>query len=195
MSEDFDLGDIILQRRIPVGDRDTTADLFQKTITIFPRMILEALDLIEAGGEAWTKQDPGQATFFHKRSVEDSRIDWNRSAEDIVNLVRAQPDPYPNAFAYHRGRRLRVLEASVTSRYYGGTPGRIFCREGDGIVIVCGPRAQRGREKGLLIRRVRTEDGDEYPAREYFQAMGGYLTAVPDLAFLQPDRSVGQPGS
>lgn len=39
-------------------------------------LTLEALDLLGSGRTDWTRQDPTQATFFHKRSVEDSRIDW-----------------------------------------------------------------------------------------------------------------------
>ena len=53
--------------------------------------------------------------------------------------MRAQSDPYPNAFTYHRGQRLRIVAAAVSDGRYGGTPGRIFIREGDGVVIVAGP--------------------------------------------------------
>ncbi|MEQ7125293.1 hypothetical protein ABN034_12300 [Actinopolymorpha sp. B11F2] len=94
-------------------------------------------------------------------------------------LVRAQSDPYPNAFTFHRGKRLRVVEASVSEGRYGGTPGRIFIREGDGVVIVAGADARRGHHHGLVLRRVRTDDGDELPATDYFRTMGGYLPSHP----------------
>ena len=32
---------------------------------------------------------------------------------------------------------------------------------------------------GLLLRRVRLDDGTELPATEYFRSMGGYLTSHP----------------
>jgi methionyl-tRNA formyltransferase len=105
MSEEFDLGDIIIQEHVPVEPKDTVTHLFHKTIKLFPRMALEALDLIASGRGRWQPQNPAEATFFHKRSIEDSRIDWHRSALEIVNLVRAQADPYPNAFAYYNGQR------------------------------------------------------------------------------------------
>ncbi|MET0233319.1 MAG: methionyl-tRNA formyltransferase, partial [Kibdelosporangium sp.] len=96
-------------------------------------------------------------------------------AEDIERLVRAQSDPYPNAFTFHRGDRIRVTKASVSKACYGGTPGRIFIREGDGVVIVAGADARTGRNRGLVIERVRTEDDTEYAATDYFRTMGGYL--------------------
>lgn len=179
MNEEFDLGDIVLQSQIRVRPKDTATDLFQKTIELFPGMTLEALDLIESGRTDWQPQDPTKATFFHKRSAEDSRIDWQWSAACIANLVRAQVDPYPNAFAYHRGRHVRVLEASVSSKRYGGTAGRLFCPQGEGVVVVCGPQARTGHEHGVVLERVRADDGQDFDGREFFKAMGEYLTSWP----------------
>ena len=62
---------------------------------------------------------------------------------------------------------------------YGGTPGRVFIREGDGVVVVAGAQARGGQSPGLLVKRVRTEDGTEHAATDYFRTMGGYLTARP----------------
>ncbi|MEV0390662.1 methionyl-tRNA formyltransferase [Nonomuraea sp. NPDC050643] len=179
MNEDFDLGDIVVQRRVPVEDDDTVTDLFHKTIELFAPMTLEAIDLIDSGRTDWVKQDPAQATFFHKRSVEDSRISWTWPARDIANLVRAQVDPYPNAFAYFNGERVRVLSARVSKLRLGGTPGRVFRPDGDGVAIVCGPGARGGTEYGVVLERLRTDDGREHRAADFFRTMGGYLTSHP----------------
>ncbi|MGW5231556.1 methionyl-tRNA formyltransferase, partial [Streptomyces nodosus] len=136
-------------------------------------------DLIAAGRTDFTRQDRSRASFFHKRSIEDSRIDWTWPAQDLERLVRAQSEPYPSAFTHHKGKRLEVLSAFVSEGRYGGTPGRVFYREGDGVVIVAGADARTGRNHGLAITRVRTEDGQEMPATQYFTSMGGYLTAHP----------------
>jgi methionyl-tRNA formyltransferase len=179
MDAELDAGDIVLQRAIDVGPEETATDLFHRTLAMFGPITVDGLALIGSGRTDWTPQDRSKASFFHKRADEDNRIDWNRSARDIANLVRAQPDPYPNAYTHHRGRRLRILRARVSERCYGGTPGRIFYREGDGVAIVAGPDARTGREPGLVIERVRTEDGRELTGVEYFRTMGGYLTSHP----------------
>ncbi|MEE6262502.1 methionyl-tRNA formyltransferase [Plantactinospora sonchi] len=180
MDETLDAGDIVLQRAVPVGPTDTATDLFHRTLELFGPITVDALALIASGRTDWVRQDRSKASFFHKRSVEDSRIDWTRPADEIERLVRAQSDPYPNAFTHHDGERLRILGARVSEGRYGGTPGRIFYREGDGVVIVAGPDAQRGRNHGLAITRVRTDDGRDHAATDYFRSMGGYLTAHPD---------------
>jgi methionyl-tRNA formyltransferase len=179
MDDDLDAGDVVLQRAVPVGPRDTATDLFHRTLQLFGPLVLDSIELIASGRTTWTTQDRSQASFFHKRSVEDNRIDWTWPAEDIANLVRAQSDPYPNAFTFHRGARIRVLSAIPSEGRYGGTPGRIFIREGNGVVVVAGADARKGRSRGLVIERVRTDDGEEQAATDYFPTMGGYLTTHP----------------
>jgi methionyl-tRNA formyltransferase len=181
MDERLDRGDIILQWSVPVGPRDTATDMFHATIEMMGPITLEALDHLENGTGQRLPQDLSQATFFHKRSVEDSLIDWTWPALDIVNLVRAQSDPYPNAYTFADGRRLRVLQASVTAERCGGTAGRVFARtaDGNGVIIVCGPASHRGANHGLVIERVRDDEGREGPARMFFPKLGGYLRRSP----------------
>lgn len=179
MNAELDAGDIVLQWSVPVGPTDTSTDLFHRTVKLFGPITLEALALIASGRTEWVTQDRSKASFFHKRSVEDSRIDWTWPAEELDRLVRAQSDPYPNAFTFYRGERVRVLSAAVSDGRYGGTPGRVFIREGEGVVIVAGADARRGRNKGLVIKRVRTDGGQEHAATDFFRTMGGYLTSHP----------------
>lgn len=177
MDADFDAGDIVLQRATPVAESDTVVELFERTLAMFGPIAVEGLALLATGRTDWTPQDRSRATYFHRRSDVDNRIDWSWPARDIANLVRAQVDPYPNAYCLHEGERLRILEARPTERPYGGTAGRIFIRDDDGgVVIVAGADARRGRNPGLSIRRVRTADGRELTAAEHFTRMGGYLT-------------------
>ncbi|MEV7561395.1 methionyl-tRNA formyltransferase [Streptomyces sp. NPDC089795] len=177
MNDELDAGDIVVQRAVPVGPTDTATDLFHKTVDLIAPVTVAALGRIAAGETDFTHQDRSQASFFHKRSAEDIRIDWNWPAEDLQRLVRAQSAPYPAAFTFHRGKRLEVLAAVVSEGRYGGTPGRVFYREGEGVVIVAGADARTGRNHGLAITRVRTEGGEEMPATDYFTTMGGYLTS------------------
>ena len=180
MDEEFDAGDIVLQRATAVTDDDTIVELLDRTTDMFGPIAVDGLALLERGESAPLPQDRKQAGYFHKRGEDENRIDWTWPARDIVNLVRAQLDPYPNAFCYAGRERLRVLRASLTETAYGGTPGRIALRQGrDGVIVVAGPDARRGRNPGLVVERVRTDDGRELAAGEYFRRLGGYLTSHP----------------
>ena len=176
MDAELDRGQIIAQRTVPVTATDTTADLFHRTVVLFGPLALEALDRVEHGPHHWLIQDPAHASFFHKRADPDNRIHWDRAAADLVNLVRAQTGPYPNAWCLHEGRRLRVLEASVSRERCGGTNGRVFAREGTGVIVVAGPDAWRGGQHGLVLRRVKDDNDVEHVAGDWFRRMGEYLT-------------------
>jgi methionyl-tRNA formyltransferase len=154
-------------------------DLFDRTLAMFGPITVDALELIASGRTDWAPQDRRAASYFHRRSDEDNRIDFGWPARDLFNLVRAQLDPYPNPYCFHGTERLRIVAARVTDGPYGGTPGRIFIRQGRGVVIVAGADARHGRNRGLLIERVRLDDGRELDAVEYFPHMGGYLTSHP----------------
>ncbi|MCJ0893850.1 methionyl-tRNA formyltransferase [Rhodococcus sp. ARC_M12] len=176
MDGELDTGDVITQRSVPIGPTDTSTDLVEATIELIPEVLLDALERIETGTATWTPQDLSKRTFFHKRHESDSCIDWTWSAEDLDRLVRAMSDPYPNAYTFHKGQRIRIIAAHVSDGIYGGTPGRIFIKEGTGMVIVCGPDAHRGTNHGLVIDRVRTDGGDDLDALDHFVTGGGYLT-------------------
>ena len=87
MNAELDAGDILLQRAVPVGATDTVTDLFHRTVDLITPVVTESLDLIASGRARWIPQDRSRASFFHKRSLEDSRIDWTWPAEDLERLV------------------------------------------------------------------------------------------------------------
>ncbi|MFI6041104.1 methionyl-tRNA formyltransferase [Nocardia sp. NPDC051321] len=175
MDERLDAGPIVAQVAVPVGAQDRTVDLFRRTVDEIEPLLLHALDLLESDTAQLIPQDPAAATYFHKRSARDSHIDFSWPAEVIERLVRAQSDPYPNAFCYFKGERLRVLSASVSATRYGGTPGRITVEDAGGIAVTAGPQAWSGANRALVLHRLRTDDGVEHDALTYLGNSGGYL--------------------
>lgn len=174
MDEGLDTGDILVQRAVSIGPTDTGTELVLRGMELIPDALREALHALESGTAQWKPQRKSERTYFHRRSERDSRIDWNWSAVDLERFVRALSEPYPRAFSYYRGERIEVLAAAVSEARYGGTPGRVIVQEG-GAAVVCGPEAHRGRNRGLVLTRIRTADGTDHAAPEFF-TRGGYLT-------------------
>lgn len=175
MDEHLDTGPIIAQHSVAVGPRDRTVDLFHRTVDLIEPLIVGALDVLERGDFAGVPQDPANATYFHKRTERDSHIDWSWPPEAIERLIRAQSDPYPNAFAYFRDQRIRIVEASLSRTRYGGTPGRVTIEDDGGIAVVSGPDAWQGRNRAVVLHRLRLDDGTEVGARELIANSGEYL--------------------
>ena len=178
MDEDLDTGDILVQRSLPIGPKDTGTELVERGMGLIPGALAEALGALESGNPQWRPQDKATRTYFHKRSERDSLIDWSWPAEDLERLVRALSAPYPRAFTFYRGERIEILQAHVSEIRYGGTPGRVIVQEGGGVAV-CGPAAYRGGNLGLVITGVRTADGTEHTGKDFFRR-GGYLTVSDD---------------
>lgn len=177
MDDELDTGAILVQRSVEITPTSTGTSLVYDTLDLVPDVLEEALDALEYGTASPVEQDLSQRTFFHKRSDRDSLVDWNWPASDIERFVRALSDPYPNAYTYFRGERLRLISAHVSQCAYGGTPGRVFIEEDGGMVIVAGADAYRGQSPGLVLDVVRTDDGVDRAAMDYFGRGGGYLTS------------------
>jgi methionyl-tRNA formyltransferase len=174
MDDGLDTGDILVQRSLPIGPTDTGTELVTRGLDLIPDLLAEALSALEAGTAVWRPQNKNERTYFHKRSERDSLIDWHWPAEDLERFVRALSAPYPRPFSFYRGERIEVLQARVSEARYGGTPGRVIVQEGGGVVVA-GPDAHRGANRGLVITRVRSADGVERRGDEFF-LRGGYLT-------------------
>ncbi|OBI46128.1 methionyl-tRNA formyltransferase [Mycobacterium colombiense] len=177
MDDGLDTGDILVQRSVPIGPTDTGTELVLRGMDLIPAVLAEALGALESGTAVWRPQNKTERTYFHKRSERDSLIDWSWSAEDLERFVRALSDPYPRAFTFYRGERIEVLEARVSDAGYGGTPGRVIAQE-EGGAVVCGADAHRGRNRGLVVTRLRSADGVECSGEKFF-LRGGYLTSRP----------------
>ena len=62
-------------------------------------------------------QDESAATRFGKRTPEDGRIDWTRSAKEVHDLVRAVTHPYPGAFTdVFGGEDVRLADEAAGPR-------------------------------------------------------------------------------
>jgi len=179
MDGELDTGDVLVQRAVEITPQSTGTSLVFDTLDLVPEVLEEALDQLEFGTARPVPQDLSQRTFFHKRSDRDSLVDWHWPAADIERLIRALSDPYPNAYSFFRGERLRLIKAHVSRCCYGGTPGRVFIEEDGGMVIVAGAQAHLGQSPGLVLDVVRTEDGADHDAMAYFRHGGDYLTDTP----------------
>ncbi|MGC9372349.1 MAG: formyltransferase [Thermovirgaceae bacterium] len=111
MTPQADEGDIVAQKRVPIDEKDTAKDVMLRIAEAAEKLIREHLHLLESGKAPRTPQDHGAATCFGGRKPEDGLIDWNATAKDIANLVRAVTRPYPGAFSYLKGKKVFIWKA------------------------------------------------------------------------------------
>ena len=103
-----DQGDIVAQAPVPIAPDDTALTLFAKMTAAAGRLFRETYPVLRSGQEHRRPQDHAQASYFGGRGPEDGRIDWQKPAAAVYNLVRAVTHPYPGAFTTLGGRKLFI---------------------------------------------------------------------------------------
>ncbi len=125
MTERADAGDIVDRKAVEIAFEDTAQDVFYKVADAARNILGRSLDALESGTAVLTPQDESQATTFGRRHPEDGRIDWNRSAYELYNLIRAVTHPYPGAFTTFRGERIFVWKALAHAESWHELPGSV----------------------------------------------------------------------
>lgn len=158
----LDAGDVVLSKSIPIGPRDTSADLFGRLATLGADAIEDALQQLENGTATFSAQDPEEVTLAPKLKKEDGLIDFNGDVERITRHVRAMTT-WPGARTMlPDGRDLVVLECEGCPG--GGAdqePGTILSEtdlvvqvgDGGAIRLVSVKPAGKGAMDGAAFQR------------------------------------------
>jgi methionyl-tRNA formyltransferase len=139
MDEGMDTGDICLMATTPILPEDTTGTLQERLANMGAKLLVQTLDQIEAGTAPRIPQPAEGVTYAKKLERSDERIDWDKSAEEIICQVRGlNPDPV----AYTEGPKgnLKVWRASEYNERRGhGEPGLVVeVIKKKGFVVACG---------------------------------------------------------
>lgn len=99
------------------------------------------------------KQDNSLVTYCALRTPEHGKINWNKSATEVFNFIRAQTSPYPGAFSFYNNQKIVINKASVLDVVYYGTPGQVASVSSKGVIVIC------GNNTALNINEVVNGDG------------------------------------
>ncbi|MDX6915703.1 bifunctional UDP-4-amino-4-deoxy-L-arabinose formyltransferase/UDP-glucuronic acid oxidase ArnA [Pectobacterium carotovorum] len=108
-----DAGDIVAQSVVAIDAEDTALTLHGKCRTAAAALLAQQLPQIRSREIMLTPQDESQASYFGRRTAADGLIDWQKSAREINNLIRAVTEPYPGAFTFLGERKVIVWRARV----------------------------------------------------------------------------------
>jgi len=155
MDEGMDTGDIILMKETEIDPDMNAQELFDRLKVLGAEALTETLEALRNGTATRTPQDHSRATYVSMMTRETGRIDWNKSAAEIHNLVRGT-NPWPGAYTFYKGKRLKIWKTAV-------------CKDPDVISAVSGEA-----RPGTLLK-CRKQD--------LIAATGSGLLAITELQF------------
>ncbi len=133
MDKGMDTGDILSQREVEIGEKETAEQLFERLSDISADLMLETIEKIE--NITPIKQNEQEATYAPIIKKEMAELDFNKSARELYNAVRGYYS-WPCAYFFLNGKRIKVIEAEVggkTSAKAGTVVGN-----NDSLELACG---------------------------------------------------------
>jgi methionyl-tRNA formyltransferase len=134
----LDSGPIALVRHEPIRPHDTAGSLATRLAPIGARLLVEALDMAEAGVLEPTEQPDEGVTYAEKIDPAERRLDPTRPAAELERIVRALAPAIGAYLELESGERLGVEEARVVDMDL--PPGRLSAADGR-LILGCGEGA------------------------------------------------------
>jgi methionyl-tRNA formyltransferase len=132
----LDTGDILLQRELPIDADDTAETLAPRQAAMGADLLVETLRGLEAGSIQPRRQDDSRATIAPILKKEDGLIDFNRTAEEILNRLRGF-QPWPGAYTKFRGKNLQIINAQPSTESVPPAELKVIV---DRLVVGCAPK-------------------------------------------------------
>jgi methionyl-tRNA formyltransferase len=108
----MDAGDILMQKKIPLGSDETASGLTSRASEIGAALLVEVIEAIEMNRINPVPQAEERATYCAMLTKEDGLIDWCSSAVEIHRKVRAF-DLWPGTYTHWNSSILRILDAEI----------------------------------------------------------------------------------
>jgi len=110
MDEKLDHGPVYIVKRMPISPKDTSETLSTKLSFLGGEILPSVLhDIVEENLKA-IPQNHKQASHCKKIKKEDGKIDWNKSATEIMNMMRAFT-PWPGIYTNFKNKKLKIIQA------------------------------------------------------------------------------------
>lgn len=129
---ELDAGAVYAEREHPIGAHETAGHLLDALSIVGAGLLWEVVEELSAG-KAVARAQEGEPSLAPKLGLEDARIDWTRSAEEVYARVRGVT-PVPGAFTTLGDERLKILEAAIAHDRRPLAAGR-FAELGGSVLV------------------------------------------------------------
>ena len=136
MEKGMDTGPILLSKKIDIENNDTSKSLHDKLSDLTAQLLEEALYKYTKGILLPQKQEIEGIKYAHKIKKIESEIDWNLTALEISNKVRAFY-PFPGTFTNGPNGLIKIITTKSNNDVHDQPPGTIL-NIGKKIFVACG---------------------------------------------------------
>ncbi|CAM3036801.1 methionyl-tRNA formyltransferase [Legionella steigerwaltii] len=151
MDVGMDTGAMLHKARCPITASETAQSLHDKLAQISAQPLLQTLDELARQTIQPEIQNNELATYARKINKEDACINWQHSAIEIDQTIRAF-NPWPIAYTTYEEEILRIHQAKIVALQSQQAPGTLIHIDKKGMLIATG-------DQGLLIEKIQFPGG------------------------------------
>jgi methionyl-tRNA formyltransferase len=138
LDEGMDEGPVLASEALEIGPFETAGELSERLSELGSKLLHEQLPRFLRGELVGKPQDHARATLAPPLQKDHGRVDWQRTAVELHNLVRGT-HPWPGAYTFLAGQRLKLHRTHVVATEgRHAEPGRVLRADRHGIEVACG---------------------------------------------------------
>ena len=177
MDTRLDAGAIILQEKIDLDGSWDYGRMSEVLAALGGRLLIEALDRIEAGTDLRIPQEEELHTYAKKILKEDKYLSFDQGAEEARNRIRGLV-PKVTPLVLYRGHLLGILKAELADcKEAAGVPGQILeidkekgikvkCREGCLWLLTLKPEGKKAMHFRDFLNGNKAVAGEVFEAKK-----------------------------
>ena len=123
MKMGVDTGDIIFTDETEILPDETYGELYTRLSQSGAKLLLKTVNAIKDGTAPRTEQDESEATHAPMLAKETGHINWTKSADEVLNLIRGT-NPWPMSYAMYGDEMMKVFGVKKGSGF-DAPPGKI----------------------------------------------------------------------
>jgi len=143
---EIDTGNILLQQAFEIGDEETAGEVHDRMKIIGAALLLKTIEGLAKGDVKEHTQKPIKdklnpnteeeilkdiTNYTYEKALqhapkiftETCEIDWAKPVDEVYNLIRGL-SPYPTAFTFLEGKKLKIFKVDKTQVTTTATPGK-----------------------------------------------------------------------
>ena len=156
MDAGLDTGDMLLKEELTIGPDMTLEEVHDNLMEMGAQVLMKTIEELRAGTLKRVPQE-GESNYAPMLTKETGHIDWQKSAQEIHNLVRGL-NSWPGAYTAHEGQKFKIWRTVLTGETAtsGTTAGEILAADssqglkvaaGDGQVLAITELQAPGKKK------------------------------------------------
>ena len=161
MERKLDTGNILLSARESINPDDTSGTLHDRLAVKGAAILIDTLEAFADNRIQPIPQDHSLATYAPMLSKDDGLINWNKSAESLVNFIRGIT-PWPGAYTFLGHKRLKIFKSRPLAIEISEFPGTVLKGFADEFRVATAKGA-------LCVEEIQGASGKRLSIKEFLQ--------------------------